>query len=47
MFMVSGQQQSVYRGHNHSYSNYFEEGKKYKVEYFVNTRIISSVEEIE
>ena len=47
MFMVSGEQQSVYACvYDNTYNNYFEEGKKYKIEYFVHTRIISSVEAI-
>ncbi len=48
VFMVSSKQQSIYAGaYNNTYSNYFEKGKKYKIEYFIHTRIISSVEEIE
>lgn len=47
-FIVSGERQSVYSAaFDSTYNNFFEEGKKYKVEYFVHTRIISRVEIIE
>lgn len=48
IFTASGEQISFYvAAWDGAYNNYFEEGKTYKIIYFVNTKIISSAELIE
>ena len=46
IFVTSNGRISVYLGYNSDYRNYFEKGKRYKVEYYANTRIVYSVEPV-
>ena len=47
IFNTSDGKTSVYAGIADDYNNYFEKGKRYKVEYYKNTHIIYSVELVE